>query len=104
LAATDTLAVPVTVPVTGGAVTLPEGMSRRTVDLPEEPSALLDTAKRQDGIGAAARIRAMVRVWVEDPVVRARVDALAAQSHAEWTRRLQANAAKARSARWRRSD
>ena len=85
-------------------MTLPEGMSRRTVDLPQEHSALLDTAKGHDGIGAAARIRAMVRVWVEDPVVRARVDALAAQSRSEWTRRLQANAAKARSVRWRRSD
>lgn len=78
----------------------PEGMSRRTADIPIEHLAALDAAKKRDRIGAAARIRAMVQVWVEDPDVRSRVDAIAAKSHQAWTVRRQANAAKARSVRW----
>lgn len=88
--------------LTGGILPTPEGMARRTTDIPIEHLAQMQAAKARDGIGDATRIRAMVQVWAEDPEVRSRVEQLAAASLAAWTATRQQNAAKARSARWPR--
>ncbi len=95
-----TLSGTLSVALAGGTLPTPEGMARRTTDIPIEYLAEMRAAKARDGIGDSTRIRAMVQVWSEDPEVRSRVEEIAAASLAAWTATRQENAAKARSGRW----
>ena len=73
---------------------IPPGMARSTVDLPVAHREALDAARAEDGVDVTARIRAMVRLWVEDPQLAKRVDEMALEARRDRYARSVATRAK----------
>jgi len=69
-------------------------MARSTVDLPVAHREALDAARAEDGVDVTARIRAMVRLWVEDPQLAKRVDEMALEARRDRYARSVATRAK----------
>lgn len=67
----------------GGSVPIPSGMARSTIDLPVDDRAALDAARAEDGVDLTSRLRAMVRLYLQDEKVRAQVHELVVEERRE---------------------
>ncbi len=79
---------------------IPEGMHRRSVDVPVEHLDALETASEQDGVSVPTRLAALVQLWVTDADCRQQVAAIGQEIEAGKLLRKQAAAAIAQQHRW----
>lgn len=79
---------------------IPEGMRRRSVDVPLEHLDALEAAVEQDGVSVPTRLAALVQLWVTDATCRQQVAVIGQEIEAGKLQRKQAAAAIAQQHRW----
>ena len=83
---------------------IPEGMRRRTVDVPLEHLDALEAAANQDGVSVPTRLAALVQLWMDDADCQRRAAAIGLEITAAKLQRKQAAALIAQQHRWPSKD